>query len=234
MKKIYRQSLSNRIIHWLVALSTFALLISGFGQMPMYTRYGFTKIPGFAWSADFSITLYMHYIAGAVLVFAVVYHIVYHTLRKEFDILPRRGDFKESVLVIGSMLKLCKAPECDKYLGEQRLAYAYIGGNILTIIITGLIKVYKNLPGIEISNNVLWTVTTVHNAAAMFLILGIFGHLAAFVFKENRVLLPAMFSGCINLVYIEERHTHWYNKILTTPGQFKKLMCRTFVSNTQG
>lgn len=223
--KIIRQSLNNRIVHWMVALSTFVLLFTGFGQMPMYQRYGLSSLPGFAWAADYRLTLTAHYAAGTVLVYAVVYHLIYHIIRREFGILPRRGDFKESLQVIGSMCRLCKAPACEKYLGEQRLAYAFIGINLLVATVTGSIKAYKNMPGAELSQGILLAATNLHNLAAIMLVLGIFGHLAAFAFKENRALLSAMFSGCVELEYVKKRHAHWYNGLLARPEKLLKSLC---------
>lgn len=223
--RITRQSLSNRIIHWLIAFSTVILLFTGFGQMPMYPRYGVSALPGLAWAANYNLTLSFHYAAGAILVFAGVYHLVYHLIRREFDLLPRRGDLKESVQVIGAMCKLCKAPDCHKYLGEQRLAYAFVGLNILLVVITGFIKVYKNLPGVILDQATLVITTNIHNFAAIMLVLGIGGHLIAFAFKENRALLPAMFSGCIDLDYVKERHGHWYNGLCAKPGKIQRSLC---------
>jgi len=35
---VLRQSLANRASHWLIALSTFVLVFTGLGQMPMAAR----------------------------------------------------------------------------------------------------------------------------------------------------------------------------------------------------
>lgn len=223
--RIKRQSLHNRIAHWLTAFSTLTLIFTGFGQMPMYQRYGLTSVPGFAWAGEYAVTLAAHYIAGAVLIFAIVYHITYMVARREFDILPRRGDFKESVEVIVAMVKRCKGPACHKYLGEQRLAYAFIGGNLLLATMTGIIKVVKNLPGVDLSAGAMLAAATLHNLAAVMLVLGIAGHLVAFAFKENRALLSSMFSGCVDLDYVKERHAHWYNDLVAEPHVLRRSMC---------
>lgn len=224
-QKVIRQNLSNRINHWLVAISTFALIFSGFGQMPMYKRYGVASLPGLGWSADFHLTLVMHYIAGVVLISAGVFHLVYVLATRKFHILPRRGDLKESLQIVGAMCKLCKAPGSHKYLAEQRLAYAYIGLTLALIAVTGIIKVYKNAPGVNLSQDMLLIVTNLHNLAAILLLLGIFGHLAAFAFKENRALLSAMFSGCVELDYVRERHIHWYSDLVAAPERLQRSLC---------
>ena len=51
-----------------------------------------------------------------------------------------------------------------------------------------------------------------HNIGTVLLILGIIGHLAAFIFKENRALLPGMFTGYIDRNYAEHRHVLWCKK----------------------
>jgi Ni,Fe-hydrogenase I cytochrome b subunit len=44
--KVLRHDRTVRIIHWLIALSCFVLVFSGFGQMPVYKRYMITDLPG--------------------------------------------------------------------------------------------------------------------------------------------------------------------------------------------
>lgn len=211
--RILRQSLENRLVHWLVAFSTFALIFSGFGQMPMYERYGLADLPYMAWTADYHLTLTIHYVAGMVLVFAIVLHLVSTIATRRFTILPRRGDFKESAKIIAAMLGRGKEPVSHKYLAEQRLAYAFIGGNLLLVTITGLVKVVKNLPGVYMDPTLIFVATTLHNASAMLIVLGVLGHFAAFAIKANRNLLPAMFDGTVDRKYAEERHGLWYREL---------------------
>ena len=137
-EKIKRHRLSVLFVHWAVAISTFILIFSGFGQMPLYKRYMLDRVPGLSWVSDFSVTLSIHYWAAAVLIFAMVYHIVFHSIRRDFDMLPRRGDIKESVQIIMAVFGFGKEPENDKYLAEQRLAYVFIGFSLLILIAVGL------------------------------------------------------------------------------------------------
>ncbi len=211
--KVKRHSLSVIIVHWTVAVSTFLLFFSGFGQMPMYRRYGFVKVPGFSWADNFVINSQIHYVAAVFLIAAVAYHIVYHLRLKQFDILPKKGDFKESYLIIKAMLGFGKEPPSDKYLAEQRLAYLFIGLNLLVLIITGAIKVYKNF-NVSVNYDLMTWVTAIHNIATFLLLFGIIGHLAAFIFKANRPLLKGMFTSKINLEYAKERHSIWYKRLL--------------------
>ncbi|MDN5292956.1 MAG: hypothetical protein PWQ31_261 [Eubacteriales bacterium] len=211
--KVKRHGFSVRFVHWTVTLSTFVLLFTGFGQMPIYRRYMVDRLPGLAWSSDFAVTLKLHYLAAAVLIFAVAYHITYHLIRRDFAILPRRGDLKESYLIIKAMLTGSKEPPSGKYLAEQRLAYAFIGANLLVLIITGIFKVLKNLPGVDFSPAFRYWITAFHNLATVLLLFGLLAHFAAFIFKDNRQLLPGMFTGYVDLDYVRRRHRRWYEEL---------------------
>ena len=48
-------------------------LFTGFGNMPIYKRYYIADIPGLGWSGNFYINLYVHYIAGALLLAIATY-----------------------------------------------------------------------------------------------------------------------------------------------------------------
>ncbi len=218
--RIKRHSGSVRMVHWLVAISTMLLFFSGFGQMPMYERFFVTSLPGLGWSGDYAITLLLHYAFAALLIFAVVYHLVYHVVRKEYTILPRRGDVSASFKIIKAMLGFGQEPPSGKYLAEQRLAYVFVGGNILLVIVTGIIKVLKNLPNFNFDYGFLLVNTTLHNISAILLLFGIIGHLAAFVFKQNRQLLPGIFTGFIDADYARHRHQLWYETL--QPENFVK------------
>lgn len=213
INKVRRHGFSVLFVHWTIALSTIALVFSGFGQMPIYKRYWIADIPGMGWAADYSVTILIHYVAAMFFLMAVAYHIVFHLARKDYDILPRRGDVRESVLIVKSMLTGGKEPPCDKYLAEQRLAYAFIGLLVLMISITGVIKVIKNLPDVFFSPTLLVVATNIHTFASMLLIFGILAHLAAFAFKANRALIPGMFTGKVDLDYCRRRHNKWYERL---------------------
>ena len=150
-EKIVRHSVLVRLIHWSIALSTFTLILTGMFQMPLAKRYFIDQLPGLSWSSDYSVTVLIHYVAATVLISAISVHVVYHLIRKEYNLIPRKGDLKESWQIIKSMFGFGKEPQSDKYLAEQRLAYAYMAFSFLIIIVTGIIKVMKNLPSVYFS-----------------------------------------------------------------------------------
>ncbi|MDD5723825.1 MAG: cytochrome b/b6 domain-containing protein [Syntrophales bacterium] len=211
--KVKRHGLSVILVHWVAALSTFVLIFSGFGQMPIYKRYMVDQIPGLSWSSDYSVTLIMHYWAAALLVAAVAYHLVFHGIRRDFDMMPRRGDLRESGRIIMATFGFGKEPENDKYLAEQRLAYAFIGLSLLLVIATGIMKVLKNLPYINYPEGLTMWTTLLHNIGTFLVIIGIFVHLSAFIFRANWPLLPGIFTGKIDREYVKRRHEIWYRRI---------------------
>lgn len=209
MKKVTRQPLSNRLVHAITATSIFALFFTGFGQMPVYKRYMITEIPGFAWTGNYSITLWWHYFFGVILIAVGVYHVVYHLMRKEFDIIPKSGDLKDSWLVIKAMISGEEEPPSEKYLPEQRLGYAFIAFWIIVMVVTGIIKAIKNVNGYDFSLETLFWIAQIHNLGFFMLILGVAGHLGAFLFKPNRQLLPGMLWGKVCACYVKFRHSLW-------------------------
>ena len=208
---IPRHSMAVRLVHWSIAVSIFSLIFSGFGQMPLYKRYMLTEIA--PWTGDYWFTLQLHYIGAIVLMTAVGWHIVFHSIRKETGLIPRAGDLQESYHIIKAMFTGGKEPPSDKYLAEQRLAYAFIAGTVGLLIVTGVIKVIKNL-GIHINDTVLFWSTQLHNLGAALIVLGIGAHLAAFLVPANRKLLPSMFHGKVDEEYVRHRHSIWYSRLM--------------------
>ncbi|KUG05113.1 formate dehydrogenase -o, gamma subunit [hydrocarbon metagenome] len=211
--KIPRHNLQVRFTHWITALSIFILFFTGFGQMPVYKRYFVDQIPGLGWSSNYLITLNIHYYAAMVLIFISFFYMLYLLLSKETDILPRKGDLKESLIIFASLVGLAKEPPNDKYLAEQRMAFAVTGLSVAGLIVTGLIKVLKNLPDTNIPLQVSFWATQVHNIFTLVLLISIVAHLLAFLIKDNRPLFLSMFTGKISLDYARHRHSLWIRRI---------------------
>ncbi|HHY22420.1 MAG TPA: cytochrome b/b6 domain-containing protein [Bacilli bacterium] len=212
-QKIYRQPIPNRFVHWGVAISIIMLIITGLGQMPLYGRYMLVQPFGTKWLTSYEITLWVHYTFAALLMFFIMYHIVFHVIRKEFAMLPKKGDVKGSFLIIKAMILRQKEPPSEKYLPEQRLTYAYFVFAIALVVITGVIKVIKNMIGVQPTNGILLWGAQLHNVATVLIVVGVFLHLAAFIVKENRKLLPGMFTGFVDKEYVKERHSLWYKEL---------------------
>jgi len=210
---VVRHSVVELAEHWAVALSGLALLVSGMFQLPMGSRYYINSVPGLAWSADFMVSLNVHYAASMVFVAASLFHVVYHGLRGERGMIPRRGDLKTSIEVMKSFLGKGKEPPFHKYLPEQRLAYIGMAVIIAMLIVSGLVKTYKNLYAPDLSYTVVLWATWVHNVGFVLFILAFAAHIGAIVLKPNRPMLRGILTGAVRLDYAEHRHPLWIGEI---------------------
>ncbi|HPP06278.1 MAG TPA: cytochrome b/b6 domain-containing protein [Syntrophorhabdaceae bacterium] len=212
--KIRRHTVIEIFEHWILAISGIILLFTGLGCLPLFKRYYIAEIPGFAWTGNFNTVTTVHYVASIFFVVVVFFHIFYHSIRGEFALLPKKGDFGESIKVLASMMGIGKEPPSDKYLPEQRLAYVGIGGIIIILTITGILKVLKNLEWIVLSPNWEATNTIAHTLSGFLFMIAFIIHVAVVIcFKSNWPLLKSMFTGWIDEEYVKHRHSIWYKKI---------------------
>ena len=209
MATVQRHSLTVRLTHWLIAASGILLLFSGFGQLPMYARYTVVKIPGLAWSSNYEITLLIHYVSAAIFCAAIVFHLAYHFRRKEFGILPRKGDMGASIQGLKAMFGFGEEPAHGKFQAKQRIIYAVMGLTSLTLVFTGLVKSYKNLGPIVLDPMFLQWMAFIHTGTGMFFMLLFLAHVAALLLKQHRPMIPSMFSGNIDADYARTHHSEW-------------------------
>ncbi len=152
--------------------------------------------------------------ASIVFVAGVIFHIFYHGLRKDFALLPKKGDLSKSIKVLAAMIGIGKEPPSDKYLPEQRIAYLGIGAIILILTVTGIIKVLKNLQWIVLSPTMESINTLIHTLTGFLFMIAFIVHVGTvLLFKSNWPLLKSMFTGWIDEEYIKHRHSLWYEKI---------------------
>jgi copper ion binding protein len=176
-----------------------------------------TEIPGFSWAGDFYVNLKIHYLAAIVFVGVIVFHFVYHGGMGHRGLLPKKGDAGNSIKTILSFVGIGEEPKADKYLPEQRLAYFYLGIVGAILVVTGVIKVLKNLPSVYFSPGVITAATLIHTFATIFFLLGVLAHLAALILKVNRPMVKPIFTGKMDLAYVQRRHPLWYEKIAPRP-----------------
>jgi len=214
--RIVRHGLLELAEHWVLALSGLILLLSGMFELPMGTRYGITSIPGLTWSGDYITSLTVHYVASVIFIVAGIFHIIYHGLLKEQGLMPRRGDIKASVIVVKSFFGKGEEPPFDKYLPEQRLAYLGMAVIIAVIVISGLVKTYKNIYAPDLSHTIVLWATWLHNIFFVLFILAFAGHIGAIVLKPNRPMVRGIFTGAVRLDYARHRHPLWLAEANTT------------------
>jgi len=78
----------NRVLRRVFILTVALTAFTGFGQLPIFKRYYISDIPGLAWSANFYITHFLHYIGASVLLGLFAYFIMDYILsgRKRFQL----------------------------------------------------------------------------------------------------------------------------------------------------
>lgn len=78
--KSHASRIGQKSAKWIYGLTMFFLVLSGFGQMPLYKRYYIADIPGLKWVSDFYITHYLHYLAAIVFLGFISYKITDYLL----------------------------------------------------------------------------------------------------------------------------------------------------------
>lgn len=211
---IKRHTAIEILEHWVLAVSGIVLLFTGLGCLPLFKRYYIVEIPGFAWTGDFNTVTTVHYTASIFFLMVVVFHIFYHGIKREFGLLPKKGDIKNSIKVIAAMIGIGEEPPSDKYLPEQRIAYVGIGIIILLLTITGVIKVLKNLEWIVLSPTSEAVNTVVHTLTGFLFMIAFIVHVAVVIFfKSNWPLLRSMLTGWVDEDYARHRHSIWYERV---------------------
>ncbi|MBN2439180.1 MAG: cytochrome b/b6 domain-containing protein [Deltaproteobacteria bacterium] len=214
--RVIRHGVLELAEHWTIALSGLVLLLSGMFELPMSTRYGIVSIPGFAWSGDFITSLNVHYAASVVFIAAALFHLFYHGLAGDRGLIPRRGDLKTSIAVVKTFFGKGEEPPFEKYLPEQRLAYLGMAAIIAVLILSGLVKTYKNIYAPDLSHTLVLWATWLHNGFFILFILAFIAHIGAILLKPNRPLARGIFTGAVRLDYARHRHPLWIGQLERT------------------
>ncbi len=207
--RIARHGSLELVEHWALALSGLILLLSGMFELPTAARYKITAIPGLWWSSDFIASLSIHYVASVVFIVAAFFHLFYHGLLNDRGLIPQKGDFRASIEVIKTFFGKGEEPPFDKYLPEQRLAYLGMAVIIAVIILTGLVKTYKNVYAPDLAHGLILWSTWLHNIFFVLFILAFAGHIGALVLKPNRPMVRGILTGKVRLDYARHRHPLW-------------------------
>ncbi len=210
---VVRHSTLELVEHWAIALSGLILLFTGIFELPIAKRYYIITVPGLGWSADFITSLYLHYAAALVFTLAGFFHLFYHGLAGEKGLMPRSGDLTQSITVIKSFIGFGKEPPMPKYLPEQRLAYVGMAFIILMLILSGLVKTFKNIYAPDMSHTVLLWATWIHNIFFVLFFLAFLAHMAAIALKPNWPMVRGIFTGKVRLDYARHRHSLWMNEL---------------------
>ncbi len=210
---VVRHHLIELIEHWAIAVSGLLLLLTGIFELPVAKRYYIITVPGLGWSADFITSLYIHYAAALVFTAAGIFHLAYHGFRGEKGLIPRRGDLVQSIQVIKSLFGFGHEPPMHKYLPEQRWAYVGMAFIIIMLILSGLVKTYKNIYAPDMSLAVVLAATWIHNIFFVLFFLSFLAHMAAILLRPNWPMVRGIFTGKVRLDYARHRHSLWMNEM---------------------
>lgn len=214
---VARHSIVELVEHWAIACSGIILILTGLFELPIAKRYYITDLPGMTWAGDFIFSLNIHYAASVIFIATSLFHVIYHGMLKENGMLPKKGDFKQSIAVIKTFFGRGEEPPFYKYLPEQRLAYIGMAIIIAGLIISGLVKTYKNIYAPDMSYTIVMIATWTHNIFFVLFILAFIAHMAAIVIKPNRPMIRGIFTGKVRLDYALHRHPLWMEKIGNVP-----------------
>lgn len=216
--RVVRHSGIELAEHWAIAISGLVLLLSGMFELPMAARYRITTLPGLAWSGDFIVSLYVHYAASVIFIAAACFHLAYHGLRGESGLLPKRGDLRASITVIKTFFGKGEEPPFGKYLPEQRLAYLGMAGIIAALILSGLVKTYKNVFAPDLDYTLVLWATWLHNAFFVLFLLAFVAHIGALLLRPNWPMIRGIFTGTVRLDYARRRHPLWVATLEPPPA----------------
>jgi cytochrome b subunit of formate dehydrogenase len=198
-ERIQRHSFAARAFHWTMSASMLTLLFSAF--VPIL-------------GIDFPKWVTIHWIAGLVLIAAVVYHIVHAIGWQDFWSMMSIGPsfFKEGFETVRHVLS-SKAPEpsrAGKYPFDHRLYHHSIIVVSLAAIVTGVIMmmridqpIFARDPYL-ISDQAVGVVFSIHGFAGVSLILLIATHIYFALRPEKRWITWSMIRGWIDREHYAE------------------------------
>ncbi len=89
---------------WFYMITVIFLVLSGFGQMPIFKRYYIADIPGLGWLAEFFITHYIHYLAATLFLALTAYAIIDYLLAARKSRQITVTGYLRSVLLAGLLV----------------------------------------------------------------------------------------------------------------------------------
>ncbi len=141
------------IIRTLYVVSALILMITGFGQMPIYKRYYISSLPGLAWLADFYVTHWLHYLSAAVLMGLVTYAFVmfissYHKTKKPSISGYIRGIILTGLILTGILLVINNLP--GSFFSQGSIIFLDLAHMALAMVllVAGFVALIRKSPWI--------------------------------------------------------------------------------------
>ncbi len=98
------QSNKKSIVRYTYMITVLFLVLTGFGQMPIFKRYYIADIPGLGWLARFYVTHYMHYLFAILLIVLTSYVIAEYLFINRKRIKITISGYIRGALVIGLVI----------------------------------------------------------------------------------------------------------------------------------
>ncbi|WP_049986971.1 cytochrome b/b6 domain-containing protein [Halobellus rufus] len=134
--EIKRFSLAQRVSHWVMAISIFALMLSGF--VIMNTEVTLRAVPGLSW-------LDVHIVSAVVLIGYVVFHVGHVAYKGTwskmwFGVADAKDLWRRFTNLIG---QTDEYPRQFEYPSAQKLLHWGVTGASLAVIVTGVVLVRR-------------------------------------------------------------------------------------------
>ena len=146
MARINNNALLKRIYPFVIAIALF----TGFGNMPLYKRYFISDLPGMGWSSNFYINLYIHYLAGALLLGIAVYlgliHLKIHLAERRLTLTGKiRSGALGLTLLSGILLAIRNLSNVNFGMGPQiTVVFLHLGMAMLVLGLSICCGIMKN------------------------------------------------------------------------------------------
>lgn len=85
----------------------FLITLSGFGQMPIFSRYYIASIPGLGWLGEFYVTHTLHYAAAGILIAMVAYVLANYLINRVEPMQITGPGFLKIGIIAGLIISGC-------------------------------------------------------------------------------------------------------------------------------
>lgn len=196
-----RYNESQRVVHWLVALSFIVATMSGLALFHPAFWFLSGALGGGVWSKD------LHPWAGLVMVVAFVPMAAWYwrdNLIRPYDV----AWMKRLPEVLNNTDKAL--PEIDKYNAGQKMLFWSIIGSLVLLLASGLVLWYH--PDMKLPIGLVRASGVVHMLASFVLFLGMLVHIYSAVFWI-RGSMRAMVRGNVKAGWAKHHHPLWYKRV---------------------
>lgn len=134
---------------WFYGIALMVSIFTGFGNMPLYGRFFISDIPGFGWSDDFFILLYVHYLSGAALLTISTYFLILYSRRlSAVARLSFAGIARATVLCLvfmtGIMSAVKNLPSVNLPMAALiTVAFTHLGAAMIFILLSISFRIFK-------------------------------------------------------------------------------------------